>query len=110
MNTTVTEICPTPPPDPNPNNLERDMNKLREFIAFMCNTTPENVIINTKNNEEIVCCGESKTVTIEDINIKNGNLYQSIIIYFNETYNRILEKFGISLLKYLILQLYDVDD
>ena len=99
------------------NNLERDeteeeiedieeyecilrMNKLRELIAYLCNTTPQNVIINTKNNEEIGCCGVSNPVTaIEDIKIKNGNRYQSFHIYFNEMYNMISEEYNISLLK-----------
>ena len=110
------------------NNLERDeteeeieeieeyecilrMNKLRELIAYLCNTTPQNVIINTKNNLNINCCDCCRllnTVTIEDIYIKNGDLYQSFHIYYNEEYNRILEEFEISLLK--VFDGYDITE
>jgi len=81
-------------------NLIVKSQKLKQIIAILCNTTQENVIINTKNNEEIGCCGVSNPVTaIEDIKIKNGNRYQSFHIYFNEMYNMISEEYNISLLK-----------
>ena len=92
-------------------NLIVKSQKLKQIIAILCNTTQENVIINTKNNLNINCCDCCRllnTVTIEDIYIKNGDQYKSFHIYYNEEYNRILEEFGISLLK--VFDGYDITE
>jgi hypothetical protein len=81
-------------------NLIITKSMLQQFISIMLKTNESNVLIYTADPDVKCCCVADPILSVEDIKIKcEEKYYRSLIIHYNEIYNRIITEFSISLSK-----------